>query len=333
LTNKFSIILPVRNGGTYIKTCVSSILSQTLQDFNLIVLDNCSTDGTREWLESLKNEKIIIHASAKPLTIEENWARITRVPKNEFITLIGHDDILYPQYLSVIDNLIKQFPDAGAYQTHFNFIDEMGAIIRSCVKMENKILPDSFLGYVLKNKIEITGTGFMMRSWEYDKMGGIPLYPNLLYADIELVMELINNSYLAVARESTFEFRFHINNTSKSGGEKRLLAFEKMVFYLKQLEIKKSEYKNIIQGNIDDFLNFYVIGACHKLLYIPVTNREGITIDKIIVSAKNAALALSPNIRFVPEKKPAIILAKLIDSNIFLRKLFLFVKSFKKRTF
>ena len=98
--NKFSIILPVRNGGEYVKTCVNSILSQTEQDFNLIVLDNCSTDGTREWLASLQNKKIIIYPADRPLTIEENWARAIDVPKNEFITLIGHDDILHPDYLS-----------------------------------------------------------------------------------------------------------------------------------------------------------------------------------------------------------------------------------------
>ena len=37
---KFSIILPVKNGGEYVKECVRSILSQTLNDFNLLVLDN-----------------------------------------------------------------------------------------------------------------------------------------------------------------------------------------------------------------------------------------------------------------------------------------------------
>ena len=50
---KFSIILPVRNGGEYVKDCVRSILSQTVDEFDLIVLDNCSTDGTVEWINSL----------------------------------------------------------------------------------------------------------------------------------------------------------------------------------------------------------------------------------------------------------------------------------------
>src|SRR6185295_11425434 len=97
--SKYSIILPVRNGGEYVKDCINSILNQTLPDFGLHVLDNCSTDGTREWIESINDERITIYPGEKPLTIEENWSRIVSIPKNEFITLIGHDDILFPGYL------------------------------------------------------------------------------------------------------------------------------------------------------------------------------------------------------------------------------------------
>jgi glycosyltransferase involved in cell wall biosynthesis len=72
---KFTIILPVRNGGKYAKECVNSILAQTLNDFNLTVLDNCSTDGTLQWITALNDERIIIHPSSNPLSIEENWGR------------------------------------------------------------------------------------------------------------------------------------------------------------------------------------------------------------------------------------------------------------------
>jgi glycosyltransferase involved in cell wall biosynthesis len=331
--NKFSIILPVRNGGSYIKDCVNSILAQKLQDFNLIVLDNCSTDGTREWLVSLNSEKIIIYPSKESLSIEENWARAVTVPKNEFITLIGHDDILHPEYLFVIDKLIRANPDAGLYQTHFNFIDDKGDIIRPCIAMESKILPAMFLQNVLRNKIEITGTGFMMRSVDYDRNGGIPSYPNLLYADIEIFIELIKTSCLVVAPENTFDFRFHMNNTSKSGGLKRIEAFEKMIDYLKKLETEKEEFTQVIQENAIYYLKSHVIGACHKLIYVPKNNRDNVTMELIIESAKKCSQKLLPGIQFLPEKFRAIRLAKLIDSNIFLRRLFLFYKSFQKRTF
>ena len=114
---KFSIILPVKDGGTYVKECVNSILSQGYRDFTFHVLDNCSKDGTGKWIRSLNDERIIIYPSEKALSIEENWRRILSIQKNEFITLIGHDDILDPQYLEVMNELIRQHSSAGLYQT------------------------------------------------------------------------------------------------------------------------------------------------------------------------------------------------------------------------
>src|SRR5688500_2103522 len=96
---KYSIILPVRNGGNYFKECVRSILEQTNQDFNLVVLDNSSTDQTLEWIESPEDSRIIIHRSESSLTIVESWARIRKIEKGEFMTMIGHDDLLHSNYL------------------------------------------------------------------------------------------------------------------------------------------------------------------------------------------------------------------------------------------
>jgi glycosyltransferase involved in cell wall biosynthesis len=97
---KFSIILPVKNGGEYVKECVQSILAQSCPDFNLHILENCSTDGTAEWLQTLRDERIIIIPAEIPLSIEENWARILFIQKNEFMTIIGHDDLLESNYSS-----------------------------------------------------------------------------------------------------------------------------------------------------------------------------------------------------------------------------------------
>src|SRR5688500_18219442 len=99
---KYSVILPVRNGGEYVKECVNSILSQTYTGFNLHVLDNCSSDGTYEWISSINDSRIVIHRSETPLTIEKNWERVLSISKNEFITLIGHDDVLDGNYLQVM---------------------------------------------------------------------------------------------------------------------------------------------------------------------------------------------------------------------------------------
>jgi glycosyltransferase involved in cell wall biosynthesis len=50
----FTIVIPVHNGMPYIKDCIKSALAQDYSNFNIIILENMSDDGTAEYLDSLK---------------------------------------------------------------------------------------------------------------------------------------------------------------------------------------------------------------------------------------------------------------------------------------
>lgn len=330
---RYSIIIPTYNSEKWIKDCIGSVLAQTCTDFNILVLDSGSTDGTINWIQQLNDQRIFLYTTEKRLSITENWARITHIPKNEFMTILGHDDILYPDYLSTMESLIAKHPAAALYQTQFNFIDENGATIKTCKPMAETLSPPVLLEQVMTNSIVIVATGFMIRSGDYDALGGIPLYPNLLYADISLWLRAIRNSYLAVAAGTCFAFRFHANNTSKIAEENRLLAFEKMIVFFKELATQHNVYKEVIDTHAAAFMKSYVTGACNKLIYIEKFNRNTLSMDKIIASAKKCAAIIMPGKEFEPARFPAVQLAKMIDSSTVLRRLFLFYKRFSKRTF
>ncbi len=133
---RYSIILPVRNGSNYVRECVQSILSQSVQDFELLVLENASTDDTLDIINSFGDSRIKIFPAASPLSMEENWHRVVEIPKKEFITLIGHDDMLDKDYLATMQGLISEYPDASLYQTHFRYIDSAGHETARCKPME-----------------------------------------------------------------------------------------------------------------------------------------------------------------------------------------------------
>ena len=189
---KYSVILPVRNGGKYVRECIQSIFNQTLADFNLLVLDNCSSDGTLEYVRSLHDEKIEIYPAESPLSIEENWGRIKLIKKNKFMTLIGHDDILHSDYLMEIDSLMRKHPDASLYHTHFKYIDGDGKFVRSCLPMCEMQQAHEFIACQMNRTIDSTGTGYVMRSDDFDQLGGMPVhYQNLIFSDYELWVKLM----------------------------------------------------------------------------------------------------------------------------------------------
>ncbi len=324
---KFSIVLPVRNGGALVKECVQSILHQTVADFTFYVLDNCSTDGTLEYLQSIKDDRVVIIPSDKSLTIEENWARIVAIEKNEFITLIGHDDVLAPHYLATMEQLIQQHPNATLYQTHFNFIDTDGNLIKPCKPMREKERAHEFLGSILTNSIDMMGTGFMMRAQDYDSLGGIPPYPNLLFADLEIFIKLAQKGYKATTPEVGFSYRLHQSTTKLSPDIKIHKAFERFIYFLQKLGNVDPEYASVIRQHGKQFMLTNCKALAHRLLRTPIDKREHLSVRKFIDQCKTYAALLIPTQTFDPLSVTSIRLAAIVDSNAMGRNLFL---AFKK---
>lgn len=332
---KYSIILPVRNGGAFVSECIESILSQSLPDFDLLVLENGSTDDTLSRVNAFNDSRIKIFPAQQPLNIEQNWGRIISVAKNEFMTMIGHDDVLDKNYLQTMDRLISKYPDAGLYQTHFRYIDAAGKEIRKCLPMAEKQMPAEVLHNFLCSRMDIMGTGFMMRSSEYDRTGGIHPYANLLFADMELWTELSRKSYLAVDPQECFSYRVHPSaTTSTSVDHKVLQAFDQFVRYLEKLEETDAVLAKVVLEDCDQLLQQYCQGITHKVLRTPHEKRQTPSVSAIIDQFREYGRRLKHNDSFEPLNYQKIKMGKIIDNNALLYGMFLlFKKIFRKPVF
>lgn len=316
----------MRNGGEYVKECIGSIRGQTLDDFSLIVLDNCSTDGTPEWIASLGDPRITIIPAAKPLSIEDNWGRIVEAPKNEFITMIGHDDILDKHYLAVMDRLIRDHPAASLYQAHFRYIDSAGATLRRCKPMDERQSAAEFLAFFLTDIIDTMGTGFMIRSADYDAVGGMPPYPSLLFADFELWIELTRKGYKATAPEECFAFRLHQSTTATSSDLAYQYAFERFIGYLEKVALADLSLEMTLRRYGLQFIEGYCKGLTHRLLRTPISKRGGQTVRGFVSACKGFADRLVPGNQFDPYRRFSMKLARIIDRYWLTRRLFLLFK-------
>lgn len=213
---RFSVLLPVRNGMPYVKECVGSILAQTYPHFELHVLDNQSTDDTVAWVSGLKDPRVTVTTSARSLSIEESWARIKDVPKQEFMTMIGHDDLFDPPFLEIIAGLIGAHPDAALYQTGSRLIDSAGRTIRPTKPVPARESAADYLAARFTWQRDVFGTGYVMRSADYDRLGGIPPFEKLLFADDTLWLRLAKQSWKASDPRDAFAVRIHPQSESAS---------------------------------------------------------------------------------------------------------------------
>lgn len=110
---KYSIIIPTFNGINYLPTCIKTITDQVYDDFELIISDDHSTDGTKEFLQTLKNDRISIIEPAESLSMTEHWEWALSHAKGEWCIFVGQDDGLQPYFFHLSDKLTAEASKKG----------------------------------------------------------------------------------------------------------------------------------------------------------------------------------------------------------------------------
>ena len=326
---RFSIVMPVLNGGEYIKESVGCVLAQTLTDFNLHILDSGSTDGTLEWIASLGDSRIIVHTSGKLLTIQQNWARMKTIPRNEWMSIVCADDNLYPNYLEVMQSLIDANPDTALFGTHFDFIDKDGAFISTMTAMDERFTIYEFAEKLITNEVGVVC--MMLRSADFDKMGGVPEFPNFLFADFPLYIELaMLSGKVIISPKICLAYRLHNLSTTKSSvNETYYLAFDRYINYLHSLKNNDEGFGSVINKTARNLLQKRGIEFVNKVLHTPPAQRKSYkNIHALVQKQKEYADLLIAEQHFNLENQPAVKIAKLIDKTWVTRNLFI---AFKKR--
>lgn len=323
---RYSIILPVKNGGNYVKDCVNSILAQTYTDFDLLVLDNNSTDGTLAWIQSISDQRIKVYPSATDLTMEENWGRIKNIPRNEFMTMIGHDDLLHSHYLKTMDDLIEKHPAASLYQSHFQYIGPTAEFLRFCLPMDEVQYGHEFLASHMMRIMDSMGTGYMMRTADYNQVSGMPVhYPNLIFADYELWVRLSCLNYKATTPEVCFSYRIHQNVSKTTNGEKYQQAFLHYVTFIKQFMKQNDAIRQVVRRYGNAMLLYYCEALSHRLLKSDLKTRK-VRVADFIDQCKAAARDLGIEQSFKPDFVTRIWISRLIDQSFLTRFIFYMYK-------
>ena len=101
---KVSVGLAVYNGERYLHDAISSIVTQTFRDFELIICDNDSTDGTREICLGFAAKDERIRYLRNPVNIGgvRNENRTMFLARGEYFKLAAHDDLIAPEFLRAV---------------------------------------------------------------------------------------------------------------------------------------------------------------------------------------------------------------------------------------
>jgi glycosyltransferase involved in cell wall biosynthesis len=119
---RVSVILPVYNAEIFIEEAVKSILDQTFSDFELILLNDCSTDSTPDILEKFTDHRIRFINNDTNLKVVKTLNKGLDLATGEFIARMDADDIAHPLRLEKQVNFLTKHPETdlvGSWVQHF----------------------------------------------------------------------------------------------------------------------------------------------------------------------------------------------------------------------
>ena len=102
---KYSIIIPVNNVINYLPGAIESIISQDYNNYELIISDDSSTDGTAEYVDTLSHHAIRVIHTPKRMTTAEHFDWALTHAKGEWCIFVGGDDGLQPYFFILADKL------------------------------------------------------------------------------------------------------------------------------------------------------------------------------------------------------------------------------------
>lgn len=120
-----SVIVTSFNRRLLLESAVNSVLSQSFRNFELLILDNSSTDGTSEFLESLDDERIRVHIHA-PIGISSQRNLGLELARAEFVAFLDDDDVWHPCKLENQFSKISINPDVALVYTGYRFYSDNG---------------------------------------------------------------------------------------------------------------------------------------------------------------------------------------------------------------
>lgn len=124
--NKICIFLVTYNRKEYLKFALESVLNQSYEDFTITILDNCSTDGTKEYVESIIDKRIKYIRHEKNLGGLANIAYAFEHSEGEYFAVFHDDDILHPTLLEEEITYLEDHDECVAVSCLSNNIDEVG---------------------------------------------------------------------------------------------------------------------------------------------------------------------------------------------------------------
>ena len=117
-----SVVTPVYNGEKYLAECIESVLSQSYENWEYLIVNNCSTDGSPDIAKEYakRDKRILVHHNTEFLPIIHNWNHALSLisSRSRYCKVVHADDWLFPNCISKMVRIAEEHPEVGIVGAH-----------------------------------------------------------------------------------------------------------------------------------------------------------------------------------------------------------------------
>ncbi len=271
---KISIVTASYNYQDYIKETIQSVLDQTYNDWELIIVDDCSTDSSVDVIKSFNDERIKLFINEKNLGLAQTVKRGVECATGDWIVFLESDDLITSDNIEKKVEIIKKYPDLNLIFNDCEFFGDENkvrdfsiALKKTRTLLKKKNYPKKmFYNFYLNNKI-FTFSSVMAKREDLLKISYTPPIDSLLDWWLWVQMAYIGKFYyipekLTKWRLHTDSYIYKSNHYSPKQLQMKIyfemfkkyrnifillfIPFAQFIWYLQQ--IKKNLKKSILNN-------------------------------------------------------------------------------------
>lgn len=246
-----SVCIPAYNNADTILETIQSVLTQTYQNLELIVVDDRSTDDTYQVVKTFAkqagDDRLHLYQNEKNLGMAGNWNHCMELCKGDFIKLLCADDLIHETLLAREVEIMERYPEANLVQTDTRFVDMHGkttgyykryhasGLAEGRKACRFSVFTRDYLGAPLAN---------LIRRSAYEAWGGFD--PSFVYIiDYDFFMRICCKGKIYILHEplNSFRIRNDSNTSQVMNGDKKCVYLEEhkrlVERYAKELHLSR----------------------------------------------------------------------------------------------
>lgn len=207
---KVSVVMSVYNGEKYLREAIRSVLSQTLNNYEFVIINDASTDKSAEILQEIEDPRIRVLTNEQNRGLTKSLNKAVKHCRGEFIGRMDADDLSHPMRLEKQVSFLESHPSCALVGSSYYVIDEEGKTISHVgVLLESQQIKEE-----LKNQNWFGHGSVLMRKSAFSKVGGYD--EEFRYAqDYDLWLRLSEQYDVANIKEPLYFWRCTVQAISR----------------------------------------------------------------------------------------------------------------------